>query len=169
MSPKFFLNWLTVGLLLPSILLSLDNPKEPTLPSLPNLTDSNDRDARGEKRKVEKEVKILLCDNREIKGKWEYEKDEIHFSHNKNGISYNKKLKLSEITKVRILTWEGKFLKKKNEEKLYKFLPRRVEIYTNNAVFQKEGLSEFLEFSIQNENGSTKLYTYWIDAFSDSG
>lgn len=150
-------------------IIPIDLPKEPNSPNVPDVTDKTDKDARGEKKKNSKEIKIRLCDNREVKGLWESDKEEISFSHNKEGIIYSKKIKFSEVSAIKIVTWEGKFIKRKSDGKLFKMLPKKVEIISGTTRFMKEGLLEFAEFSIQNENGSAKLYTYWMDSLSDTG
>ena len=150
-------------------LFSIDMPKEPTSPNVSEIEDKSEKDARGEKKKKSKEIRLKLCDNREIKGQWDFDKEELSFTHTIDKIHYSKKIKFSEITAIRILSWEAKSIKKKSDGKLYKMLPKKTEIVTINGKYLKDGLLEFQKFTIQNENGSADLFVYWMDVLSDNG
>ncbi|MCE9499337.1 MAG: hypothetical protein K8R21_02365, partial [Leptospira sp.] len=159
--------------LLPLSLLSIDSPKNPKLPDEPVLNSPADsRDSRGEKEKKAMSLSLRLCDGREVRGEWSFGKEELSFSHFKEGIAYSKKLKLSEIASLRILSWEMKKIRKQKDGVSYELLPKRVTLTVKTGErFLRDSLAntEFLNVIIVNENGSAKFYSYWMDLMYENG
>ena len=90
----------------------------------------------------------------------------------KDGIKYDKKLRITGIKQIKILSWELKKGKKTKEGTTYQTSPSRVQIQNTNAeTFLVKGLqdTEFLNLSISNQNGIAKLYTFWVDLQYENG
>lgn len=155
---------------------AVEPPNDPIEPSL-ELADKSIESSRKKDSKKEKNLKTAsitakLCDGRQITGNIEYEKEEIFFQHSKDGIKYDKKLRITEIKQIRILSWELKKGKKTKEGTTYQTSPSKVQITNVNAeTYLVKGLhdTEFLNLSISNQNGIAKLYTYWVDLQYENG
>jgi hypothetical protein len=153
-----------------------EDPKPPVLvdPSSKETTDlfpseKKDPPAKGKKRI---RLNLKLCDGREVSGTFEYEKNDISIKHVKDGIHYEKKIKISEIKKIYIQSWEGKKDKKVKEGYTYRFDPLETNVLTRDGdQFKVRGpqFSEFQKINLQNSNGTTVLYTFWIDLKYENG
>lgn len=141
-------------------------PKEPNLPVISG--ESEPRNARGETETKETRVlSLTLCDGRTVRGEGSVAKGPLVFEHQKEGILYKKKLNPNELESIRIDSWE---LKLKSEDKKgtsFEVLPKQIRIRTRNGeIYYKDtGLQDLklLSVDIQNQNGETKLFSYWMD------
>ena len=161
-----FLIILTLFLRTP--IYSIDTPSEPTLPSIPTLIESP-KEKKGKKQIF---INLKLCDGREISGKTEYTKEELVFQHEREGIRYTKKININQIKHFYILTFTPKSIKKSKEGTTVQFDPSEIEISSKEGdSFKIYSLtnSDFQKFTLNNVNGSTTLYTYWIDLQYESG
>lgn len=166
----FLFFWATV------CIFAVEPPTDPTEPSV-ELADKSIESSRKKDSKKDKNLKTAfitakLCDGRQVTGNIEYEKEEIFFQHTKDGIKYDKKLRITEIRQIKILSWELKKGKKTKEGTTYQTSPSKVQIQNTNAeTFLVKGLqdTEFLNLSISNQNGIAKLYTFWVDLQYENG
>lgn len=148
---------------------SPENPKEPILQNTENPFE-NKKKEKANKKTIN--ITLKLCDGRQVSGVTSYEKEEMAFTHIKDGISYEKKLKLSEIRSLRILTWEFKKNKKTKEGQTYQMLPFTVQITaTDGETFNLRGFNfpSLMQISLNNQNGIARLYAYWMDLQYDDG
>lgn len=172
LSKGFNLNCnILIVIFLAARIFSIDEPKSPNLPLDPDET-SSDRDVRGEKNSKEDMVyslSVRLCDGREIIGKWQSHANEFSFTHIKNRVMYAKSLKVKNIASINIVSWKLVKLKEKTDGAPYQLIPESIKIITRDGdEYLKNSLkgSEFLELSIENKNGSAKLFSYWLDFLS---
>ena len=149
---------------------------EPDLPAEPkNPSVEEKRDARGEsKNSVTNEFAItaVFCDAREVAGKWQSGEKEFTFSHVRDGISYSKTLKLSDIRLVRIVSWKLHKERPGKEGDTYRIFPYEVVITDAESVeYRKFSLkgSGFLEMPLENRFGKTRLFSYWMDFLGTDG
>jgi hypothetical protein len=145
---------------------------EPTNPTPPTLSSSSDSPKKEKKGKKQLDVFIKLCDGREVKGRMDYQKEELFFQHEKEGIKYTKKVQMQTIRQIYFLNYTSKQIKKAKDGTAFQFDPGEIEIsLKDNEIFKISNLStnDFQKIEIQNSNGTTILYTYWIDLLYDSG
>ncbi|MBK7058109.1 MAG: hypothetical protein KBF99_04535 [Leptospiraceae bacterium] len=155
-------------------ILSVEPPKEPTAPSveLADKVDTPKKDSKKDKNTKSASVTVKLCDGRQVAGNIEYEKDEIFFQHLKDGIKYDKKMRIMEIKQLKVLSWELKKGKKVKDGTTFQISPSKVQITNNSAEnFILKGLqdTEFLNLNVSNQNGIAKLYTFWLDLQYENG
>jgi hypothetical protein len=155
-------------------LFAVEPPKEPTLPSveLAEKVDAPKKDSKKDKSVKTISVTAKLCDSRQVTGNIDYEKEEIFFQHIKDGIKYDKKMRITEIKQIKIVSWELKKGKKVKDGITYQALPAKVQITTVSAEnFIVKGLqeTEFQNLNISNQNGVAKLYTFWFDLQYENG
>lgn len=155
-------------------LLAVEPPKEPTLPSveLAEKVETPKKDSKKDKNIKTASVTVKLCDGRQVTGNIEYEKEEIFFQHLKDGIKYDKKMRITEIKQIKVLSWELKKGKKVKDGTTYQALPTKVQITSASAEnFIVKGLpeTEFQNLNISNQNGIAKLYTFWFDLQYENG
>lgn len=144
-------------------------PTNPTLPTFSNSTDSPKKDKKGKK---QIDIQIKLCDGREVRGRMEYQKEELFFQHEKEGIKYTKKVQMQMIRQIYFLNYTSKQIKKTKDGTAYQFDPVEIEIsLRDNEIFKISnlGTNDFQKIELQNSNGTTLLYTYWMDLLYDSG
>lgn len=152
-----------------SSIYSTEPPKEPIPPTVELMdkpSESSSKDHKKEKNLKTAAVTVKLCDGRQVNGTIEYEKEIIFFQHIKDGIKYDKQMRITEIKQIKILSWELKKGKKVKDGYTYQTSPLKVQITGANAEnFQIKGLqdTEFLNLKVSNQNGIAKLYTYWMD------
>ena len=151
-------------------IFSVEPPIEPTPPVIQNQQVEQVNTNKKGKRTVS--LVLKLCDGREIIGKTEFTKDEIVFRHERDGINYTKKILLSNIKQIFIKNFSPKLQKKSSNGTTFQFDPGEIEITSHNdeiyKIFGFPG-TEFQKISLNNNNGSTTLYTYWIDLQYDNG
>lgn len=153
---------------------AVEPPKEPTLPSveLADKMEAPKKDSKKDKNIKTASVTAKLCDGRQVTGNIEYEKEEIFFQHLKDGIKYDKKMRITEIKQIKILSWDLKKGKKVKDGTTYQVLPAKVQITSASAEnFIVKGLqeTEFQNLNISNQNGIAKLYTFWFDLQYENG
>jgi hypothetical protein len=163
-----------VAFFLTNSLIAIEPPKDPVVPTveLVEKPSTHKKESKKEKNLKTAAVTVKLCDGRQVSGNIEYEKEDILFQHIKDGIKYDKKIRVTEIKQIKILSWELKKGKKVKDGITYKTSPLKVQITNNDAEnFQMKGLqdTEFLNLNVSNENGIAKLYTFWLDLQYDSG
>ncbi len=171
-----FKNYLYLGLVVFAVnsILPIEPPKEPIPPTveLAEKVDSPRKDSKKEKNVKTASVTVKLCDGRQVTGSIEYEKEEILFQHLRDGIKYDKKMRITEIKQIKILSWDLKKGKKVSDGITYRASPAKVQI-TNASVenFILKGLqdTEFQNLNISNQNGIAKLYTFWFDLQYENG
>lgn len=154
-----------------SLLLGVDTPTEPQTPVVPIPQNSSDP-PKEKKGKKSLSVTLRLCDGREVSGTTEYTKEDITFQHDRDGIKYNKKIYLSTIKQIYIKNFLPKQLKKNTNGTTFQFDPFEIEITGHdNEVYKLSGLTntDFQKIVLSNQNGSTTLFTYWIDLQYDTG
>ncbi|MDX1959386.1 MAG: hypothetical protein SFU98_12485 [Leptospiraceae bacterium] len=154
-------------------LWAIDTPKEPSLPYLPNETnEEKKKDSKKETRTFTQSINVKLCDGREVSGTIELHKEELTLVHNKDGINYEKKIELSNLTSITILSWEGRKGKKNKEGTTYQFMPLDIVIKEKTGdTFHIQTLkeTEFLALSLKNRNGIARLFAFWVDLQMESG
>ena len=156
--PKFLL--ICFIILAANHVLAIDTPKDP----IPPVVESVD--------KKDPSISVKLCDGRFVEGNIDYEKEEIFFHHIKEGIKYEKKLKVTDIKQIKIQSWELRKGKKIKDGTAYQVYPQKIQITTTAGEnFSVKGLqdTEFLNLNVANQNGIAKLYTYWLDLLYDNG
>lgn len=144
-----------------------DGPKEPNLPSL-----AEEKDSKKEKKNHQIGVNVKLCDGRQISGKIEYENEELNIKHLKNGIKFEKKISIKDLKLFKILTWSLKKQKKVKDGTIYLAKPEKVILQNSNEEkITITGLdeTEFQILKLTNQNGKTKLYTFWSDLLYPNG
>ncbi len=150
-----------------------DSITEPTVPQSPNISNFSESSIKKDKKgKRLINVLIKLCDGREINGRTEITRDELIFQHEREGIKYTKKVQVQNIKQIYILNFTAKNLKKTKDGTTYQFDPGEVEItLRENDIIKIFGLStpDFHRIELQNNNGSTVLYSYWIDLQFETG
>ncbi len=152
---------------------SQDAISEPSNPITPNITNFSENTTKKDK-KGKKQINILarLCDGREVNGRTEITRDELIFQHEREGIKYTKKVLVQNIKQIYIINFSSKSLKKNKDGTTYQFDPGEVEItFKDNDTIKIFGLStpDFHRIELQNNNGTTILYSYWIDLQFDNG
>ena len=156
-----------------SMLLSTDTPiVEPTNPITPTPPSIPDQPKKEKKGKKQIDILLKLCDGREVSGRIEYNKEDLVFQHEKEGIKYTKKIQMQSIKQIYILNYISKQVKKTKDGTAFQFDPGELEItLKDNDIFKISNLntSEFQKMELQNSNGSTTLYSYWIDLLFESG
>jgi hypothetical protein len=156
-----------------SLLFPIDTPiTEPTNPVTPTLPSISEQPKKEKKGKKQMDVLLKLCDGREVSGRIEYNKEELVFQHEKDGIKYTKKIQLQSIKQIYILNYMSKQVKKTKDGTAFQFDPGELEItLKDNDIFKISNLNttEFQKLELQNSNGSTILYSYWIDLLFESG
>lgn len=155
-------------------ILPIEPPKEPALPvvELADKVNASKKETKKDKNVKTASVTVKLCDSRQVTGNIEYEKEEIFFQHTKDGIKYDKKLRITEIKQIRVMSWEFKKGKKVKDGTTYQVMPSKVQISTESSEnFIVKGLqdTEFLNLNISNQNGNAKLYTFWLDLQYENG
>lgn len=154
-------------------LFAQNPPSEPKLPTVSDPASKENEKAKSNPKKNLYKVSLTLklCDGRIVSGEFEYEKNEVNLHHVKDGIKYQKNIFISDIKKILIHSWIGKKLKKTIEGWTYSFEPEDVTIYLKKDFYKMKGMpsSEFQKLSIQNENGTAILYTYWRDLHFGNG
>jgi len=164
-----------VFIILYTYLLNQESPREPSLPSVKDITnDKKEENKDNYKKKVKHNtlLSVKLCDGREISGEFEYTKEELLLKHIIDGIYYEKTLKLNEIKKIYIQSWQASKLKKVKDGITYQFNPKDIRIHTRDGeVYKIKGIlsNEFLKIQLKNKNGTTVLFTYWIDLQYENG
>jgi hypothetical protein len=154
---------------------SQESPREPELPEIKEEVPEKKEEKRQEAKKKGKSqinLSLKLCDGRSVKGSFEYEKEELNLKHLKDGIFYEKTLKVSELRKIFIHSWEGVKLKKNKEGFAYKFEPRDISLFTmDGAKYKIRGMifGEFSKLILKNQNGTATLYSYWMDLRYENG
>lgn len=170
-------------------LYSQKSPKLPTDPKMPEIP-KEERDSRGDKKSssdtennLEKEstaskgnnreLLVILCDGRKVKGKWEQKENEINITHIKDGIKYQKKIQASNMLSLKVLSWKANLFKEEKEGTSYKMIPSQVRIETRTGeIFDKDMGLDGTEYSIlklENENGYATIYSLWMDFLSKDG
>ena len=126
-------------------ILSVEPPKEPTVPSveLADKVDTPKKDSKRDKNTKSASVTVKLCDGRQVVGNIEYEKDEIFFQHLKDGIKYDKKMRIMEIKQLKVLSWELKKGKKVKDGTTFQVSPSKVQITNNSAEFYSERFARY--------------------------
>ena len=166
---KKFVYLLLIQLLLTAGVFAV---KEPDLPNEPSSPDG-ERDSRGEtKTKNDKKIpiKLKLCDGREIQGEWDTTVSEFTFSHQKQRVHYTKSLKIADIALIKITSWRFVEQRSKQNGKNFKVVPEKVMITTKEGEkYYKKSLNgtPFMELSLENKLGKTRMYTYWMDFLVD--
>jgi len=155
------------------LLLSIDpqinEPTNPITPIPPSISEQSRKDKKGKK---QVDILLKLCDGREVNGRIEYNKEELVFQHEKEGIKYTKKVQMQNIRQIYILNYISKQVKKTKDGTAFQFDPSELEItLKDNDIFKISNLNttEFQKMELQNSNGSTILYSYWIDLLFESG
>lgn len=155
---------------------SLDNPSNPTLPKTPETKSGEETDPRGEKKQSPiskfRKIELFLCDGRSLSGEIEFKKDEIAIKHLRDGISYAKKVKAADLQAISILSWMPEKVRKKSDGTLYRIIPHRVQLLSkSNEKFLIYGLEDvgLLHLQINNKNGATTVYSYWMDLLNSDG
>ena len=169
---RFFSATVLTGLLIFSALSAVEEPAEPKMPAVPSPADDNSRDVRGEKEKQFLSLTVVFCDGREVEGNWKYSSKEITFSHTIDRINYSKTLKLSDLSRIRIESWQMEKNRTTPKGTSWKLAPHEVKIYTRGGQeYLRYGLSdnEWQKISIDNRYGTTVLYSYWIDFLYNDG
>ena len=64
-------------------------PTNPITPTPPSITEPPKKEKKGKK---QIDILLKLCDGREVNGRIEYNKEELIFQHEKEGIKYTKKI-----------------------------------------------------------------------------
>lgn len=160
-----------------SPLFAIDVPVEPKSPTVTNPDSSSSSGGNGKKsnkqeKKFSIQTEVKLCDGRVVSGRLDLEKEDLRFVHKKDGIDYDKKLKVSEIRQIKILSWDMKRQKKTKDGTVFQMNPSRVTIISNgNESFSMKGLNEteFLSIRLHNENGTARLFSFWVDLQFDNG
>jgi hypothetical protein len=145
-------------------LFSIDVPKDPTPPSL--VEEETKKDSKKEKKTHTVSVQVKLCDGRQLSGSVEYEKEELNIKHTKDGIQYEKKIRVSELRQIKIYSWTLKKQKKNKEGTLFEAKPDKVMIQgmgEEKFYIQGLGQTEFASLKLNNQNGIAKLFSYWSD------
>jgi hypothetical protein len=149
---------------------SITEPTNPQTPNISNFSESSIKKDKKGKRLIN--VLIKLCDGREINGRTEITRDELIFQHEREGIKYTKKVQVQNIKQIYILNFSHKNLKKTKDGTTFQFDPGEVEItFRDSDTIKILGLStpDFHRIELQNNNGSTILYSYWIDLQFETG
>ncbi|HMV41601.1 MAG TPA: hypothetical protein PK079_01615 [Leptospiraceae bacterium] len=171
MIKEFFISFFFISFI---SLYAVEPPNEPTPPTvdLADKTSPVKKDSKKDKPKKTQAVTVKLCDGRQVSGNIEYEKEEIFFQHLKEGIKYDKKMQITEIKQIKILSWDGKKGKKVKDGITYQFNPSKVQITSlSSESFIIKGLAdtEFQNLNISNQNGIAKLFSFWVDLQYESG
>ena len=158
------MKWSIILFLFYTILYSIETPKEPTPPSI--VEDDIKKDSKKEKKIHTVSVQVKLCDGRQLSGSVEYEKEELNIKHTKDGIQYEKKIRVSDLRQIKIYSWNLKKVKKNKEGTLFEVKPDKVMVQgIGEEKFFIQGLSqtEFASLKLNNQNGIAKLFSYWSD------
>ena len=85
---------------------------------------------------------------------------------------YEKKIKISDIKKIYIESWQGKKDKKVKGGLTYRFEPFELTILSRDGDNFKVSGSNFIGFdkiTLTNSYGVTTLFSFWIDLQYDNG
>ena len=153
-------------------------PKMPTEPKVPEVS-NEERDNRGDKKTEEakskqtRDVLVILCDGRKVKGKWEEKEAELNITHIKDGIKYQKKIMSANMLSVKVLSWKAILFKEEKDGTSYKMVPSNVRIETRSGEsYEKDmGLdgTEYSILKVENDNGITTIYSLWMDFLAKDG
>ena len=97
---------------------------------------------------------------------------QIRIEHSKDGINYYKDIRMEDINFIELKAWKGRFLKRKSQGEVYRFEVSRYVLHLNSgqALIHRGEILPFLrEFSLSNENGKVRLYSYWLDLYTKEG
>jgi small nuclear ribonucleoprotein (snRNP)-like protein len=171
----------TILFFLLSISIALNAQKLPKLPTEPKVPEvsNEERDNRGDKKSEEakskqsRDVLVILCDGRKVKGKWEEKDSELNITHIKDGIKYQKKIMSANMLSVKVLSWKAILFKEEKDGTSYKMVPSNVRIETRSGEsYEKDmGLdgTEYSILKVENDNGITTIYSLWMDFLAKDG
>lgn len=147
------------------------NPQDPSSPDLEDNESSSKLSSEKEKKKKNRVyITAHLGSGDMISGYIEIPR-EITFQHYKNGFVYKKSLNTKEIKSIVIENYTSNpTLDKKNKIKkpiFFKYIPSRVIVKTiDGNTFELTYLFPFFhKFLIENDDGSTWLFTIFGDEF----
>lgn len=131
------------------------------------------REPRKEERVTSYSAKLTLGGGRSVRGQIKLQMPErIDLSHEADGVHYDRQIAPSEIASIEILKWKHKFIRENRQGLVYEFYPEEVRIRLRDGAEMKRSgpLFAFLkQFTLENRNGKTALFTYWVDLKKPDG
>ena len=118
-------------------------------------------------------IEVSLGDSRSLAGELPLRAPEkFQVEHIKDGIRYQKEIRLSDIDAIEIRRWSGKLLAQKKDGTLYEFVPDRIFVrlkdgYTMIAIGNV--FSFIRQFPVYNSNGRVYVFSYWRDLQKKDG
>ena len=118
-------------------------------------------------------VKTTLGDDRVVKGNVTLSvPEDLTVTHQRDGISYTKRILLTDIRGINFLKWESKFVRKNKEGEIYQFEPSDFRIILKDGsslLTTTPNFPFFNSFTIQNANGKVTLFSLWMDLLRNDG
>ncbi len=179
---KCYLSLLVFIISIPLNLLS--NIKEPKPPEEPNITEtkSTNIEIKSTKKTGKKEISselfaynvtIIFEDKTILSGIISFPKDSIKVTHKKKGFIFRKTIKWDDVKNLRIVEWKA-FAKNGSTNRnliLYYFYPYKWKITTKaGKIYEYKGKIPYLhKLILTNEDGSTDIYSYFVDYWKITG
>lgn len=119
------------------------------------------------------DVKVLLGDGRSVLGKLLFQAPEkIVVRHMRDGIAYEKPVKILDLRSVEFGQWKGSPVKKNSQGQVFQFdVSRFVMVLRDETVLEKMGdvFPFFRNLVLENKYGQVKLFSYWLDLQRKAG
>jgi hypothetical protein len=142
-------------------------PVDPGYPQGPQTNEAKKNQTTTNTVKVE--IIAVLGTTDEVRG-YILLPDRISFKHYKNGLVYDKNITPDDLQSISIQEYSKEDDGKKTKETFYTFEPSAIEIkLKDNTSYRINKIFSFLKsFSIDTNNGRTKLYTIFGDSYEKS-
>lgn len=155
-------------LFFPVLVFPVDGPVDPASPKGPTFNE-NRKEIVVKKKTADKEklftVRLSWYTNREISGRASFQTGSVFIYYEKGKTSFRKEIALRSIRSIVTRKWEGK----KERDNEYFFYPTWYTLITkDNAIYDiHKNISLFNMVTLKNENGSTTVYSYFVDYWKD--
>lgn len=118
-------------------------------------------------------VTVIFADKTILNGIVSFPEDSIKVTHKKKGFLFRKTIKWDDVKCLRIVEWKP-FLRNQGKNKnllLYYFYPFKWKIITKQGkTYEYKGKISYLhKLILTNEDGSTDIYSYFVDYWKITG
>ncbi len=143
--------------------------------SLPGTTTANDGAESPSIHEIEFYISVTLImgDKRQVTGFVRFKAPEIlSLEHEKNGIRYMKKVRVTDIASIEIRRWIAQEVGKNKKGIIFDIVPAEYQLsLVNGSQLDINGeIFPFLKtLDIENSNGKARFFTYWKDLLLEDG
>ncbi len=189
---KFFLKLLKINKIILMVLVLIDllyantnlQVKEPLPPKEPKITietiKSNEQNKIFGRKNVSSEknlyvfpVSIFFENKVSLKGIISLPEDSLRIQHTKSNFVFRKTIKWENVKSLQILEWLPSLQTSVQEAKVltYYFYPKKYKILmqSNEIYYYDQNIEYFNKLILTNEEGSTDIYSFFIDYWNVTG